>query len=336
MSNALTLQDEFKSYLEQHQDQIAAALPSHLKPERMIRLALTSFSQNKQLAECRYESIFGSILLASQLGLEIGVLGQGFLVPYKGVCSFVPGWKGLVDIAGRSGKATVWTGAVFEGDQFEFALGDSPYVKHVPCGEDDPSLLTHCYAIGRVTGSQWPVVEVWPIARIRRHFAKFNKVGDRHYAHRNWEMYARKVPLLQVLKYMPTSVELSTAIQAAYDLESYDSAAGDGDVIDGAGQVVGKTTVQAPQRRSAAKGQPASAAPAPSQAANTTETPASTTTAAPRSEPATAGEVMWVKNNLQRTGMAEAEALSRAGLASLDSLTKDGFKALQQVIRSAR
>jgi recombination protein RecT len=73
--------------------------------------------------------------------------------------------------------------------------------------------MTHVYAVGRVKGAEWPIIEVWKIERVTRHRNKYNKVGDKHYSFNNWEMYARKIVLLQVLKYMPASVELATAIE---------------------------------------------------------------------------------------------------------------------------
>jgi hypothetical protein len=118
----------------------------------------------------------------------------------------------LVDIANRSGRCTVWTGAVFDGDEFDYALGDRPFVMHKPGEEDDPSKLVYVYAVGRVNGSEWPVIEVWSMKKVWRHRDQYNKVGQRHYSFRDKEMYARKVPLLQVLKYMPSSIELSNAI----------------------------------------------------------------------------------------------------------------------------
>lgn len=208
-----------RRYFEQHKEQLAAALPKHLTPDRMARLALTAVSQSRKLAECDATSIFGSVIVASQLGLEIGVAGQGFLVPYKGKATFVPGWQGLVDLVSRSGRGSVWTGAVFEGDEFDFALGDAPYVKHRPGGENDPDLLTHAYAIGRPKGAEWPIIEVWPIARVWKHRDKNNKVGGDHYSYKHPEMYARKIPLLQVLKYMPKSIELTAAVELSHRVD---------------------------------------------------------------------------------------------------------------------
>ena len=208
---AKTPQAQLQHYFTQHKAQLQAALPKHLNPDRMARLALTAFSQNKELQKCDPKSVFSSIIVLSQLGLEPGIDGQGYLVPYKGVCTPIPGWKGYVDLVSRSGRATVWTGAVFEGDEFDYALGDAPFIKHKPGDENDESKLTHVYAVGRVKGADLPVIEVWTKAKVTKHRDKYNKVGQRHYSYGNFEMYARKVVLLQVIKYMPKSVELQTA-----------------------------------------------------------------------------------------------------------------------------
>lgn len=208
----------FSRFLDKFKPQMALALPKHLTADRMTRLVLSQFSGNTKLQECTPHSIASSVMTASALGLEPGINGQGFLVPYNDwrkkivTCQFIPGWKGLVDIANRSGRCTVWTGAVFQGDEFEYALGDRPFVNHKPGDEDDPSRLTYVYAIGRVKGSEWPVIEVWRISKVWKHRDAYNKVGDKHYSFRDQEMYARKIPLLQVLKYMPASIELSNAI----------------------------------------------------------------------------------------------------------------------------
>lgn len=211
---------EVEQFFKANREQIRMALPKHLNTDRMTRLALTALSQNPDLRKCTMRSIFGEVVKASQIGLEIGVMGQGYLVPYwnekKGVteAQFIAGWQGLVDLVSRSGRASAWTGAAFEGDEFDYALGDAPFVKHRPCGEDDPAKITHVYAIGRVNGSAWPIIEVWPIMRVRKHRDRYNKVGQRHYSFKQWEMYARKVPLLQVIKYLPKSIELTQALAA--------------------------------------------------------------------------------------------------------------------------
>ncbi|MFM9434549.1 recombination protein RecT [Janthinobacterium sp. CG_23.3] len=232
VSPAKTLND----FMDKYKGQIALALPKHITADRMVRLAMTAFSQNPGLQKCDMHSIFASVVIAAQLGLEIGVGGQGYLVPYKGKATFVPGWQGLVDLVSRAGRATVWTGAVYRGDEFEWALGDKPFVTHRPGGDGDSwKDISHVYAIGRVNGSQHPVIEVWTMDRIVRHLNKFNKVGAMHYAVKdngqNMEMYARKVALLQVLKYMPKSVEVQRATDVAAVADTGRSFTFDGEVV---------------------------------------------------------------------------------------------------------
>jgi recombination protein RecT len=218
MSNnlpAVATASQFKSFLDKLKPQLALALPKHLTADRMTRLAMSVFSSNPALAECRPHTIAASIMTAAQLGLEPNVNGQGYLIPYKGTCTFVPGWKGLVDLANRSGRCTVWTGAVFVGDEFDYGLGDNPFIRHKPGDEDDPEKLLFVYAVGRIRGQDIPVIEVWSMRKIWRHRDRYNKVGAKHYSNQQPEMYARKVPLLQVLKYMPQSIELTAALAAA-------------------------------------------------------------------------------------------------------------------------
>ena len=235
MSNDITTQRPaspiaaFSRTLDRLKPQMALALPKHMSADRMARLALTAFSTNKALQACKTDSILASLMTATQLGLEPGINGQGYLIPYKDTCTFVPGWKGLVDLVSRSGRATVWTGAVYEGDKFDYQLGDEPFCRHKP--GDGGELFTHVYAIGRVKDAQMPVIEVWTRGKVNKHLAQYNKVGGRHYAmasESNFEMYARKVALLQVLKYMPSSIELSNAIAVSHAAE-----AGHGAVIEG-------------------------------------------------------------------------------------------------------
>jgi len=202
-------------FLQDHKAQIAAALPQHLNADRMARLAMTALSQNRALAECDARSVFGAVVMASQLGLEIGVNGQCYLVPYKGRATLIPGWQGLMDLVARAGRGTAWTGAVYAGDDFDWGLGDAPFIKHKPSGNDAIEDLQYVYAVGRVKDSPYPIIEVWPNEKIWRHRDRYNKVGSKHYSYQHPEMYARKVALLQVLKYLPKSIELSAAVQIA-------------------------------------------------------------------------------------------------------------------------
>ena len=224
----------FSEFMDKLKPQLALALPKHLSADRMSRLALTAFSTSPQLRDCDMKSIAASIMTAGQLGLEPGVNGAGFLIPYGKTCTFVPGWKGLVDLVARSGRGTVYSGVIFKDQQYTFIDGARrDLIIHNETDLDDPSDITHAFAIGWVKDASMPIIELWRVSKITKHRDKYNKVGKKHYSFRDWEMYCRKVPLLQVLKYMPCSIEVANAMAVSHASEAGRSAnIEDGIVID--------------------------------------------------------------------------------------------------------
>ncbi|WP_326526747.1 recombinase RecT [Dokdonella sp.] len=203
----------FSNFMDKLKPQMALALPKHLTADRMTRLALTAFSTSEPLQRCTTKSIAASIMTAGQLGLEPGVNGAGFLVPYGTTCTFVPGWKGLVDLVSRSGRGTAFTGVIFKDQEYTFIDGAKrDLIIHNETDLDDPEDITHAYAIGWVKDATMPIIELWRVSKIKKHRDKYNKQGQKHYSFRDWEMYARKVPLLQVIKYMPCSIEVANAV----------------------------------------------------------------------------------------------------------------------------
>ena len=239
---------DFPGMLKAYLPEIERALPRHMSGDRVARIALTEFRKNPKLQECDAKSIFASIIIGSQLGLEPGIMGQAFLVPYKKTCQLIPGWQGLVDLVARAGRAAVWTGAVYEGDEFDYGMGDAPFVTHKPAGnDDDQTKLTHVYAVGRIKDSDWPIIEVWSVFKVTRHRDRYNKVGTSHYSFSNFEMYGRKVALLQVLKYIPKSIELATAIALDNTAEAGNQNVNIKDAIEGTWAPIVPEQVVAPE-----------------------------------------------------------------------------------------
>ncbi|MES3022723.1 MAG: recombinase RecT [Pseudomonadota bacterium] len=221
------------SYLDKRKDLLGAGIPGHMTVEREIRTATIMLMQSPDLQKSSPQSFYVAVSIAVNSGIGLGN-GKGYLIPYKGNVSYVPGWKGLVDLVSRTGRASVWTGVVHKGDHFEYALGDSPFLTHKPGDNEDHADITHYYAIGRVKGSEWPHIVVWSVAKVIKHLNKFNKVGGKHYALKddnNMEMYSRKVVLLQVLKYLPQSQDLENAIAAENAHEAGKNATIDGNFV---------------------------------------------------------------------------------------------------------
>jgi recombination protein RecT len=195
---------------------LGAGIPGHMTVEREIRTATVMLMQSQGLEGSSPESFYVAVSIAINSGIGLGN-GKGYLVAYKGNVSYVPGWKGLIDLVNRTGRASAWTGVVHKGDHFDYALGDSPFLTHKPGDNEEHADITHYYAIGRVKGAEYPHIVVWSVNKVIKHLNTYNKVGGKHYALKNddnMDAYGRKVVLLQVIKYLPTSVELENALAA--------------------------------------------------------------------------------------------------------------------------
>lgn len=213
--------------------EFAKLLGNRMDPVRFARIAYSQVKLNDKLAQ-DVPGLLTCIAIAATLRLEPGVLGQCYFVPYSGKTprnQFITGWAGHVDLVSRANKATVRTLAIREGDEFDYELGSRPKVHYKPdiAGDEDRALLA-TVAIGHTLGfDDYPQIEVWGFDKLRKHLNRYNKVGDRHYAlqtgarlenSHNFEMYARKIPLLQVVKYLPKSVEWQAAATLDYQADT--------------------------------------------------------------------------------------------------------------------
>lgn len=204
--------------------QMASALPRHITPDRMVRLVLTEIRRLPGLLDCDRQSLLGAIMQSAQLGLEVGVAGQAWILPFKNrktgmpEATLIPGYRGLVQLAFRSTLvAAIDAHAVFEGDEFSFNFGRSE-ISHVPGECHDPKTMTHVYAILTTTtgGRMLEVMRKSEIDTVRsRARAKDSGPWATDYV----EM-AKKTVLRRLLKRSPVSFELARAVDLDDQAES--------------------------------------------------------------------------------------------------------------------
>jgi recombination protein RecT len=109
---------------EAMREQFARALPKHLSPERFCRVAITALTRTPKLADCTQESLMKCLLDLSAFGLEPDGR-RAHLIPYKDQCTLVIDWKGLAELAMRSGIiAKLHADIVCENDAFSYNLGE--------------------------------------------------------------------------------------------------------------------------------------------------------------------------------------------------------------------
>lgn len=198
-----------QNYIKQMQPGIEAALPSVMTPERFTRITLTALSTNPKLQDCSPQSFLGAMMTAAQLGLEPNTpLGQAYLIPYWNSkkrcteCQFQLGYKGMIDLAYRSGEVSIIQAqVVYKNDEFHYSFGLEPELKHVPASGDrgEP---THVYAMFKTKDGGFGY-EVMSMEDVRKHAQKYSKSYDNGPWQTSFEEMAKKTVLKKVLKYAP-------------------------------------------------------------------------------------------------------------------------------------
>ena len=217
--------NSIKSLLDSSKSAIASRLPKHLTPDRMLKVALTAINKTPKLLECSRDSLLLSIMQAAELGLEPGgALGEGYLVPYGSQCQFIPGYRGLIALARRSGQiVSIEAHVVHQQDAFECGLGLDPFLKHTPAWEAaDPGPMRFVYAVAKLKdgGVQFEVMSRAQVEQIR---AK-SKAGTSGPWKDHYDEMARKTVVRRLFKYLPVSVEMAQALEIQGAAEAGDFA----------------------------------------------------------------------------------------------------------------
>jgi len=193
---------------------IAMALPKHMTPEKMARVVITAITRTPKLLDCTPQSIMQAVIEASQLGLvPDGVLGHGYILPYKTTAVFIPGYKGLLDLARRSGDIS-WVQAriVFENDKFSYTYGAEPTIHHIPARAEgkEPGKFKAAYGVAKFTSGEvyFEVMHEDEIEDIRRRSRSANAgpwVTD-------YNEMARKTVIRRLCKFLPMNPEYQTLV----------------------------------------------------------------------------------------------------------------------------
>lgn len=226
-----------RDLLYKSKDRIAQALPKHCTPERMLAVAMTAIQRTPKLLDCSPQSVIGAIVQASQLGLEVDqVLGHAYLVPFFNSktkqleCQLIPGYKGLVDMARRSGKlAKVTARIVFENDTYEFHYGLDEKLIHRPSQTDEPGPMIAAYAVATMTDGTQQFEWMWK--------RQIDKIRDGSPASKSgpwvtdYDEMAKKTALRRLCKLLPASTEIQKAV-ALDELEAAGISQGMSSVVD--------------------------------------------------------------------------------------------------------
>jgi len=233
-----------KAFFDSQKATLAAVLPKHVSPDRMLKIALGALRTTPKLMEARTDTLLGAIIQCAQLGLEPNTpLGHAYLIPFQNrnknltEVQIVFGYKGLIDLARRSGQIiSISAHEVREFDDFSYEYGLDEKLVHRPSMGERGRVIAF-YAVAKLVGGGYAfeVMSAQDVNNIRDasqnyKFArdKATTVWGQHYV----EM-GRKTVLRRLFKFLPVSIELASAVTMDGKAEAGQSQGAFEDVLQG-------------------------------------------------------------------------------------------------------
>lgn len=217
------------AFFEANKATIKAVLPSHVGPDRMLKIALGALRTTPKLMNCTVESLFGAVVQCAQMGLEPNTaMGHAYLIPFdkkkhvngqwiveRTDVQLIIGYKGMLDLARRSGQiVSIAAHEVCENDEFTYRYGLDEKCDHVPAA-GDRGKITHFYAVAKLKGGGH-VFEVMSVAQVEeirdasQNYKSAKKKQETVWGQHFAEM-GRKTVTRRLFKWLPCSLEMATA-----------------------------------------------------------------------------------------------------------------------------
>ena len=205
---------------------IPATMKKHMTPDRIANIVVSAALRQPALLECSPASILKSCMTATALGLECdGLLGGAYLVPFwnsktrQKEAQFIVGYRGLIDLARRSGNITsIEAHVVHSTDKFRCQFGLDPKLEHEPdWNAETPGPMVAVYAIARFRdgGYQFEVMTRAQVDAVR----SMSKSGSHGPWNDHYLEMARKTVVRRLAKYLPLSIEVRDAMVKEDDQE---------------------------------------------------------------------------------------------------------------------
>lgn len=190
--------------INKYQDQLKMALPKGtIDPSRVVRLFMTQVRRNPQLNACDPVSVLGAMVRVCQLGLDPE---RAYLIPFKKECNVIVDYRGLCDLARRSGEIKdIFAKTVYENDLIEVDHGSISPIKHKP-DLFNPGKPVGFYARA-IFSNGLERVEFMNVDQIQEHKKKYVR-GRSDAWDSSFEEMAKKTVLRKLCKTLPQSTEV--------------------------------------------------------------------------------------------------------------------------------
>jgi len=206
------------NYIKTKADSIQNAFPIDMNYDHFIASAYVYLShpdRRNMINDCTKESIYSAIYDAAQVGLDfVPSKGHAYIVKYGNRATFMPGYRGLIEVATRTGVVHhIDAENVYEQDYFKMVKGTNPQIIHEPYYKGDRGEKYGAYAIAYFRDGGHPLFVYMNNKEIDSAKKKSAYVG----AGSPWcdfeDEMRRKTAIKRLYKLLPLSKEMEKAIE---------------------------------------------------------------------------------------------------------------------------
>jgi recombination protein RecT len=220
---------------------VKAVAPNVLRPERVVRMALTALMRTPELADCSRATLFRALLDCTFYGLEPDGR-RAHLIPFKNrkmcqcghemdvhrgqdcskcgcrqrrvlvECTLIIDYKGLAELVRRSGDVSyIHADVVYAGDEWSYAFGTEAHLKHKPNLEDRGTKKIAFYSYVRLKDGTEDFVVLGPaeVEKIR----KRSKSADSGPWVTDYDEMGKKTAFRRHCKWLPLSPDVRTVVE---------------------------------------------------------------------------------------------------------------------------
>ena len=191
-------------------------LGSEKKAASFVSSVISVANGNSMLRNANPMTILGSAMVAATLDLPVvPTLGLAYIVPYKGQCQFQLGYKGLIELAERSGQfKNIIDEVVYEGQ----LVRKNKFTGEYEFDEDakvSDKVIGYMARMDLINGFSKTIY--WTREEVESHAKKYSQAyrgGSQSPWKSDFDAMARKTVLKALFsKYAPKSVALQQAIK---------------------------------------------------------------------------------------------------------------------------
>ncbi|GDX75986.1 hypothetical protein LBMAG41_10620 [Cyanobium sp.] len=195
-----------------------AALPQQIPVDRFVRTIVTAVQMQPELLEADRRTLISSCMKAAQDGLLLDGREAGLSV-YNDrknggqTVAYLPMVGGIMKKIRQSGEiSSIRAHVVYEGDVFEYELGDEERILHKPSLSAQGGKPLAAYAIARFKDGDIQR-EVMSVAQIEKIRAKATGIGKACWSS-DWGEMAKKTVIRRLSKRLPSSNDLDRVLDS--------------------------------------------------------------------------------------------------------------------------